>query len=97
LKASYPAGNSDLSDYDRPAASIYGSADPGVNDNSIVERQSLLPPDTRYLRIEGGDHHQFGSYEIDPEDDHATISHASQQEQIIQATSDILEAVSKVE
>ena len=92
--ASYPADSADLSNYDRPVVSIYGSHDPRVNDSSIAERLSLLPPDTRYYRIEGGDHHQFGSYEIDPKDDHANISRFSQQEQIIQATSDILRTVS---
>jgi len=50
---------------------------------------------TRYIRIEGGDHHQFGSYEINPEDHLATISRASQQQQIIQATLDILQTVSE--
>jgi predicted esterase len=92
--ASYPADNTDLSDFDRPVASIYGSSDPRVNDSSVEKRQSLLPPDTLYIRVEGGDHHQFGSYEIDPDDHHATISRVSQQKQIIQATSDILIAAS---
>ena len=95
--ASYPADNTDLSDFDRPVASIYGSHDPRVNDSSVAERHFLLPPDTRYFRIEGGDHHQFGSYEIEPEDHHATTSRVSQQEQIIQATSDILKAASNVD
>ncbi|MCP4422373.1 MAG: alpha/beta hydrolase [Chloroflexi bacterium] len=90
--ASYPAA--DLSDFDRPVASIYGSNDPGVNDSSVAERQYLLPEDTRYIQIDGGDHHQFGSYEIKPEEHHATINQASQQEQIIEATLEILEAAS---
>ena len=95
--ASYPAGNADLSDFDIPVVSIYGSLDPGVNDNSVAERKDLLPDDTQYVRIEGGDHHQFGSYEIKPEDDHAAISRASQHEQIIQATLEILQSISQKE
>lgn len=92
--ASYPAGNADLSDFDGLVASIYGSNDPGVNHDSVAERRHLLPDDTLYIPIDGGDHHQFGSYEINPEEHHATISRVSQQEQIIQATLELLEAVS---
>ena len=88
--ASYPANSSDLSGTGIPVVSIYGSQDPGVNDDSIAERKHLLPEDASYVRIEGGDHHQFGAYEIKPENDHASISRPSQHEQIIQATLAIL-------
>lgn len=88
--ASYPANSSDLSGTGIPVVSIYGSQDPGVNDDSIAERKHLLPEDASYIRIEGGDHHQFGAYEIKPENDHASISRTSQHEQIIQATLAIL-------
>lgn len=92
--ASYPADDADLSSSNIPVASIYGSGDPRVNDGSISERWHLLPDDTVYTRIDGGDHHQFGSYEIDPEDHHATIDRASQQQQIIQATLSLLQSAS---
>ncbi len=92
--ASYPADNANLSDIDIPVALIYGNLDPRVNDDSIFERSNLLPDDTQYVRIEGGDHHQFGSYEIKSENDHAIILRASQQAQIIQATLEILHTVS---
>ena len=93
--ASYPADSTDISDLDIPVLSIYGSRELRVNDASIRERKHLLPPDTFYKRIEGGDHHQFGSYEINPDDHLATISRASQHEQIIQATLEILQTVSE--
>jgi dienelactone hydrolase len=92
--ASYPPDYADLSTLALPVASIYGSRDPGANDSQITERQHLLPADTAYVRIEGGDHHQFGAYEIGPQDHHATISRVSQQDQIIQSTLSLLEAVS---
>jgi pimeloyl-ACP methyl ester carboxylesterase len=63
---SFPAGNSDLSDSDIPVVLIYGSLDPRVNDSSVVERKVLLREDTQYVRIEGGGHYQFGSYQIKP-------------------------------
>ncbi|MCP5100704.1 MAG: alpha/beta hydrolase [Chloroflexi bacterium] len=92
--ASYPADNVDLSDFNRPISLIYGSNDPRVNERSVSARQHLLSADTHYIQIDGGDHHQFGSYEIKPENHHATISRVSQQEQIIQATLELLDAAS---
>ena len=91
--ASYPANSSDISDLDIPVISIYGSREVTVTDTSVGERAHLLPEDTRYIRIEGGDHHQFGSYEINPDDHLATISRESQHQQIIQATLGLLAEV----
>jgi len=92
--ASYPPDKADLSSLGIPVTLIYGSRETRVTDSSIAERQHLLPADTVFVRIEGGDHHQFGSYEIDPEDHLATIDRDSQQQQIIQATLSLLESVS---
>jgi len=92
--ASYPADYTDVSDLDIPVVSIYGSRELRVNDSSIAERKHLLPADTHYLRIEGGDHHQFGSYEINPEEHLATTSRASQQQQVLQVTLDLLDTLS---
>ena len=93
--ASYPPNIADLSSLEIPVVSIYGSRELRVNDSSVGQRKHLLPEDTLYIRIEGGDHHQFGAYEINPTDHLATISRESQHEQIIAATLPILEAVSK--
>jgi hypothetical protein len=95
--ASYPAANADLADAGIPVAVIYGSHDPGVNDKSIARRRHLLPADTRYVRIDGGDHHQFGSYEIKPQEHHATIDRAAQQKQIIEQTLNLIKAASETE
>jgi len=92
--ASYPANSTDISDLDIPVVSIYGGNEVGVNDNSVGKRKHLLPADTLYIRIEGGDHHQFGSYIIKPEEHLATTSRASQQQQTIQVTLDLLTMVS---
>jgi predicted esterase len=93
--ASYPADSTDLSDSSLPTILIYGDLDPGVNDESVAERKHLLPSDTQYIRIEGGDHHQFGSYVIKPEEHHATIDRAAQQRQILEGTLILLEDVSE--
>lgn len=84
--ASYPAKSNNISDMDIPVVSIYGSREETVTDISVGKRAHLLPDDTHYIRIEGGDHHQFGSYQIKPKNHLATISRESQHHQIIQAT-----------
>jgi dienelactone hydrolase len=91
--ASYPANSTDISSLEIPVVSIYGSRELRVNDTSVGERKHLLPEDTLYIRIEGGDHHQFGSYQIKPENHLATTSRASQQKQIIEATLALLSEV----
>jgi len=93
--ASYPADSTDISNLDIPVISIYGSRELRVNDTSVGERKHLLPNDTLYIRIEGGDHHQFGSYETNPEEHLATLSRPSQHQQIIQATLEILQMISQ--
>jgi hypothetical protein len=64
-----------------------------VTDESVGTRQHLLPPDTQYIKIEGGDHHQFGAYQLTSEPDLATISREDQHTQILAATLDLLQAV----
>ncbi len=48
--------------------------------------RTLLPADTTWVVIEGGNHAQFGDYGIQPGDNVATISAAEQQTQIVDAT-----------
>ncbi len=91
--ASYPAGTADLSTSDLPVTVIYGSLDPRANDDSVLARRDLLPADTAYVRIDGGDHHQFGSYVIEPDEHHATLGVEEQQRQIIEATLNLLAAM----
>lgn len=93
--ASYPPDSADLAALEMPVTLLYGSRETRVTDSSVAERRHLLPADTVYVRIEGGDHHQFGSYEIDPEDHLATIERDAQHRQILQATLTLLESVSE--
>lgn len=91
--ASYPAADISTLGDSMPVTLIYGSTDPMVNDESVEERRDLLPLNTRYVRIEGGDHHQFGSYVIREDEDFAGISRAEQHQQILRATLDFLSEV----
>ena len=92
--ASYPANSSDLSEVNLPVYLIYGELDEGVDRLVIEEKKELLPPDTVYLEIQGGDHHQFGTYLTEPGDDRSTTSRNDQQDIIIQGTLDLLKTIS---
>ena len=93
--SSYPADNSDVSDFDLPVILLYGGNEIRVTDESVGARKHLLPPDTLYVKIEGGDHHQFGAYRLTSEEDLATISREAQHAQILAATFDLLRAVAE--
>lgn len=92
--ASYPAANADLSRSGIPVYSIFGEMDLAASPENVFERKDLLPSETRYIMIGGGDHHQFGSYEIKLEEIRAIIPRSVQQPQIIQATLELLDQVS---
>ncbi len=91
--SSYPANNSDLSSLDIPVMLMYGGNETRVTDVSVSDRQNLLPPDTRYIKIEGGDHHQFGSYVLTTEENLATISREDQHAQVLSAMFALLQSV----
>ena len=95
--AAYPANSADLSDTRIPVTTIYGSLDPRVNEESVAERKDLLPASTSYVQIEGGGHHQFGSYQIKPKEHQASIPQEAQHEQILQATLDLLTKLKNAE
>jgi len=91
--ASYPASSTDLSDQEIEALSIYGTQDGLSSLSDIQASQSLLPEDTRWVAIDGGNHAQFGWYGSQAGDNEAAISRAEQQEQIVQATMELLASV----
>jgi hypothetical protein len=94
LWASYPAGSDDLSGFTGLAAtSIYGTADGVASPEEVLAGAALLPPDTVWVPIEGGNHAQFGWYGPQSDQDIATISREEQQAQIITATVETLERV----
>lgn len=76
----------DLSDAGIPVMKVYATHD-GVADMPSVEANKwLLPEHTRYVKIEGGNHAQFGYYsDYQLGDDRATITREEQQWQVVQA------------
>jgi len=93
LWASYPASSDDLSEFDFPVASIYATLDGLATEEDVLASRPLLPIDTAWAAIEGGNHAQFGWYGEQPGDSNATISRAEQQNRVIEASLDLLRIV----
>jgi pimeloyl-ACP methyl ester carboxylesterase len=91
LWAAYPASSNNLSSTDLDVLSIYGTADGLSTGDKIDASRQLLPENTTWFPIEGGNHGQFGWYGIQPGDNPALITREEQQAQIVQATVQFLE------
>ncbi len=93
LWASYPA-NDALKSSRLRVLSLYGTQDiRGVA--PFESSQALLPLDTKYVVIQGGNHSQFGDYGLQPGDHQATITSADQQKQVVDATAQFLKELSQ--
>ena len=90
LWASYPADSNDLSAQPIAATSIYGTQDGVATPDKVLGAKPLLPRDTVWVPIEGGNHAQFGWYGSQEGDNPATISREEQQAQTITATVTLL-------
>ncbi len=88
LWASYSAA--DISRSGLKVASIYGTLDAGAAKITEPATKALLPSDTVYTAIDGGNHEQMGWYTGQPNDPPATISRADQQARVVTATVDLL-------
>lgn len=75
----------DLSESDLAALSISGSRDGLSTPEKIDEAAPLLPADTTFVVIEGGNHAGFGAYGPQPGDNEASIPDADIREQITDA------------
>ena len=90
LWAAYPAGGDDLSGRELEVLSIYGTRDGVATPAEITASRPLLPADTRWVAIEGGNHAQFGWYGTQNGDNPAIISREDQQAAIVRATVQLL-------
>ena len=94
LWAAYPASGTDLSKNNLIATTIHGTNDGLVSSSQIEDSLALLPASTSRIEITGGNHAQFGWYGDQGGDNAATISREEQQNQIFNATLQLLEALS---
>jgi len=86
LLAAYASGDSDLSKSDLQVIDIVGTLDGVISRENHAAGKALLPPDTDFKELEGGNHAQFGDYGAQPGDRPATITPAEQW----QATADVV-------
>ncbi len=90
LWAAYPASANSLADRDLAVVSISATADGLATPAKIAAARPLLPPTTRYVVIEGGNHTGFGHYGPQGGDGQAAISTDAQQAQVVAATVELL-------
>ncbi len=93
LWASYPADTDSLAQSGVAVVSISATNDKLATPDKINASRPLLPSNTRYVVIDGGNHGQFGWYGKQSGDGDATISREAQQSQIVQATVDLLKTL----
>jgi len=86
LWAAYPTDNNSLADRPLAVVSIYGTQDGLVSDAEIAASRLLLPINTQFVPIEGGNHAQMGWYGPQGGDGAASISREMQQAQVVDAT-----------
>ncbi len=93
LWAAYPASSDDLSQSGVRVVSISASFDRLATPEKIAASRPLLPADTVWVTIEGGNHAQFGWYGPQSGDAPAAIPREAQQAQIVEATVALLESL----
>jgi hypothetical protein len=93
LWAAYPTASNSLADHATVVASISATNDGLATPADIEASRPLLPPDTTWLPIEGGNHAGFGYYGPQGGDGEATIPRAEQQRQTIDATVQMLRSL----
>jgi hypothetical protein len=91
--ASYPADSNSLSDYKGQVLSISGSKDGLATPLKIEHSISLLPSDTRWVIVEGGNHAQFGWYGAQKGDNPSKVSREEQQQIVSQNTLELLKSL----
>jgi hypothetical protein len=75
-------------------ARVYGTRDTVADVEKLERTRVNLPPGTRHVRIDGGNHSQFGAYGFQPGDWPATISRTEQQRLTLEALLQMLREVS---
>ncbi|MCM3003462.1 alpha/beta hydrolase [Priestia koreensis] len=86
LFASYPMNKNDFSRVDLPVLSVFAEKDGVINRSKWKHGKSLLPADTEYQTIKGGNHGQFGWYGEQKGDRKAIISTKQQQDELVRLT-----------
>ena len=95
LLGSYPASSNDLSSNQLHVVSISAEFDGLTSREDIDASIPLLPADTRFVEIAGGNHSQFGWYGNQSGDGLATILREDQQRIVVEEIINLLEKTSQ--
>jgi len=90
LLAAYPASSDDLSTSSIQVLSLFGTLDSVAEPATIEASRAILPDDTIWVAIQGGNHAQFGWYGDQPGDRPAAISREQQQTETVRAIVEFL-------
>lgn len=93
LLAAWPEESVDLSLSPLAVTSVYGSEDGLATPDEVLAAAPRLPADTTFLRIEGGNHAQFGRYGRQNGDNEASIAPEAQHLQTVAAALALLRRV----
>lgn len=88
-------GDDSLRGQDIAVLSIYGTEDGLFPTARVEDSRALLPEDTIFVGIEGGNHSQFGSYGLQEGDNKAGVLPEEQWRRTVEATIEFFEAVLK--
>ena len=92
LLAAWPGG-AKLSSWGHPVLSISASNDGLATQAKIAAARPLLPPQSRYVVIAGGNHAQFGDYGAQPGDGAASLSADAQRRAVTEETIAFLDSI----
>ena len=95
LLAAYPEAELAFQSLNMPIVSVYGERDGLATVEEVEASFAQLPPDTRKVLIEGGNHAQFGWYGEQPGDLPARISREQQHEQVANAALELMSEAGK--
>ncbi|WP_208561001.1 alpha/beta hydrolase [Marinilactibacillus kalidii] len=91
LMGSYPSDGADLSQSDLTVLSIYATNDQVINEERYEAARALLPEDTTYEVIEGGNHSNFGYYGFQKGDGKSENTREEQLEEVVKSFLQIVE------
>ncbi len=80
----------DLGGLEIPVTKIVGTRDGLASPAEVEGNAGLLPPHTRWIWVEGGNHSQFGWYGFQPMDRRPTIAAAEQRALMIEGVLDLM-------
>jgi predicted esterase len=86
----------DLACYAGDVTKVYATEDRVARQSQSEANKKLLPAATTWVKVEGGNHAQFGHYGRQPGDGKATLSHEQQQRETCDALLKALKRVSEL-